>query len=187
MFIDDGKGSGRRAGINDENRLLTDSVSASVEHHINHHDGLSFNVVIDQAPTAANDCIFYMENTDEKDLIVEGVMLSVTGAAEIYFQVDATGTRNSATDVTPVNLNRGSGKTATGNFEYGADLDGGAATLAGGTEVDRYIIRAAKDSTIYNFEQDLVLPKSRTLSIWSSSTETINATIFFNYHDKELG
>ena len=181
MYIDDGTGTGSKAGVTDGNRLSVLAVSASTEHFAN-EIGVAYHLLFDQAPTAGDDCIIYIHNNDDEEMCIEGVWLSPSGACEIYFQLGDTGTRNAATDIIPANCNAGSGSEADGTFEVGADLDGGAATLAGGTEVERYVFRAAANSTYFNFEQDIFLPRNGTFTIWSSAVATINGTIVFNYH-----
>jgi len=182
MQIEDGAGTGRRVSVTLNNRLDVLAVTATTEHHAN-EEGRAYHLPFDQAPTAGGDCIIYIENSDDEDMCIEGIWLSPSGATEIYFQLGDTGTRNAATGVVPVNCNAGSGNTADGTFEVGADLDGGAATLAGGTEIERYVYRAAADSAYRNFEQDIFIPKNSTLTIWSSAIVTINGTLVFNYHE----
>lgn len=183
----DGTGDGYNAKVTNEHRLETLAVTATNEHYANHAQGNAYNLLFDQAPTAGDDCIIYIQNTDDIDMCIEGIWLSVSGACEVYFQLNDTGTRNAATDVVPPNLNAGSGNIADGTFEVGADLDGGAATLAGGTEFQRFVFRAATDSATFNFEQDVIITKNATLTIWVSAIVTINGTIIFNYHTLEGG
>ncbi len=187
-----GGGKGYIAGVSSENRLFTSTVQSSIEHHVNHTEGLAFNIVFSQSPTAADDCIFYMLNSDDKDMCVEGITLGVTDCTAdetLYFKVGDSGTRNGANTVTPVNLNAGSGNNADGTFEYGADLDGGSATLAGGSEFKRLVFAGVTDSSskYYNFESDLILPKNRALTIWvgGSAAGTYYITVHMNYHAKE--
>lgn len=184
MIIEDGTGQGYQAGVNSENRILTDSIAASPEHAAN-VAGNAYHMLFDQAPTAGDDCIIYIENSDEIPMIIEGLYLSVAGATELYFHLNDLGTRNGAGAVIPVNCNSGSGKTADGTFEVGLDLDGGAATLAGGVEIERYIFIAATGSAYFNFEQDIVLPKNATFTIWCSAIVAITGNVIFNYHGHE--
>ncbi len=187
MLIEDGTGSGYRAQVNLEGRLGVTSVSSTVEHHTNHHDGRAFVVLFVQAPTAGDDCVFYLINGAETDIVLEGINLSVSAAAEVYIRSGDTGTRNSATALTPVNCNFGSGLTAGGIFEQGADLDGGGAGLGGGTEIERYRFIADSATDHINFPQDFILPKGSTFTIWSSTTATITCTLYLNYHSVDLG
>ena len=186
LTIEDGTGSGREAGVNSENRLSVDAVSFSGEHHANHHDKQAYNVQFSQAPTANDDCIYYMQNTSDTDMVVEGMYLATSAACEVYVKVDNSGTRNSATALTPTNLNRGSGNEADGVFEKGADLDGGAATLTSGIEIARGVFHAALSTSNFNFEQDIILPKNSTLTIWcDTAATTITALVDFNSHSEE--
>lgn len=184
LQISDGKGSGHQVKVDSENRLSVASIESSVEHYINHKDGKAYNCLFEQAPTAGDDCILYLYNSSDFDMVIEGITTAVSQACELYFQLNDQGTRNAATELTPVNLNVGSGNKAEGTFEKGADLDGGAATLTGGIEFDRLKFTAATDSNHYNFEQDIIVPKGFTMTIWCDTAATnILGTIVFNYHN----
>ncbi len=187
MQIEDGTGSGNRAMVNSENRLSVTAVTASVEHHSNHRDGNAYSLPFVQAPTAGDDCVFYLQNDSETDMALEGINISVSGAAEVYMKAGDSGTRNAASSLTPINSNFGSGRNAEGTFEKGADLDGGAATLAGGSEIDRFRFIADTATHCINFPQDFIIPKGSTFTIWSSTIVTLTCTLFLNYHDVSLG
>ena len=190
MLIDDGKGTGHKAAVDNENMLKVHSVSQTVEHHVNEEHGNAYHCVFSQSPPAADDCIFYMiNNSDDHDLVVEGVCLGFKNAdgddPEIYLEISNTGTRNNATALTPTNCNAGSGQAADGTFEKGADLDGGAATLTGGTVIERYLFANVQNqnSTLFNFEQDIILPKNKTLTIWANDAQaTYYVTVILNFH-----
>lgn len=192
MLIEDGKGTGYKAEVDAQNRLRTSAKTITDEHSANHDDGLAFQVVFSQSPTAADDCISYILNSDDKDMIIEGIRIGVINATaddSIYFKLGDSGTRGSATAVTPVNVNAGSGNTATGTFEHGADLETGGATLAGGTEFDRIVLAGVTDltSTFVNFDMDVVLPKNTALTMWigGSATGTYYITVPFYYSTAE--
>ena len=192
LILEDGKGSGKTVGVSTDNRLETEAITYSLEHHANHSHGKAFSLCFSQSNTAAGDCIAYILNSDDEDMILEGVSVGVTDCTandSIYFKLGDTGTRNGATALTPVNCNSGSGNSAVGTFEKGADLDGGSATLAGGSEYDRIIMAGITDkvSTYYNFEQGIILPKNRTFTMWvdGSGTGTWYITLHFNYHGLE--
>ena len=114
LIIEDGKGTGKSAGVTEDNKLEVEAVTSSKEHYTNHHDGTAFNITFNQSPTAADDCIAFVQNTADDDMVLEGVTIGVkncTADDSIYFKLGDEGTRNSATDVTPVNINAGSGKS----------------------------------------------------------------------------
>jgi len=188
LQIEDGQGRGYSAGESEENRLLTDCITSSNEHHVNHLHGEAYNVYFSQSPTANDDCIFYMVNDSDTDLCVEGIKIYVSAACEVYVQINDKGTRLSATALTPVNLNGGSGKSADGTFEKGADLDGATSTITGGSELERFKFIGEAATDTFNFEQDLILPKNSTMTIWcDTSAATVNGTVIFNYHGLEIG
>ena len=181
--IVDGMGRGYVAGVCSENRLRVTAVSQSIEAHTNQDEGQAYHLSFSQSPTANDDCILYIQNDDDDDLILEGFYLYVSAACEVYVKLGDTGTRNSATTLTPVNANAGSGNTATGTFEKGADLDGGSATLTGGSEFMRWIFTAASTTDFYNLECDCIIPENQTLTLWcDTSTVTVTGVAVFFYH-----
>lgn len=181
MQIEDGGNTGYKAVVDTEGRLDVAAVTSTAEHHANTH-GQAFHIPFEVTPTAGDDCFFYMQNNDVLDLTIEGVWLSPAAAVEVYFQSNDRGTRNAAVINVPAQCNFGSGQEADGTFETGVDLDGGAATLTGGTEFERYIFRAAVNSVYFNFEQDIILTKNSTFTIWADDSVLINGTVVINYH-----
>ena len=189
LIIEDGGGGGRSAGVNADGFLKVASTAASIEHHINHHHGTAYTMSFSQAPTAADDCILYVKNASDTDMVVEGFFLSVSGAAEVYAEINNDGDLGDATTVSqvPVNVNAGSGLSAEGTFELGADLQAGTSTLATGDEVGRGVFIAAAGTSWYNFNQDLIVPKNKVLTLWCSQVVTVTGMMEFNYHSDELG
>jgi hypothetical protein len=178
ISIVDATGKGYGAMVNSSHQLLANARAVSAEHWANEEEGAAFQVTFEQSPTAADDAIFYLENSNGRAIIVEGVTISVDGACDVYFQINDKGSRNAAVTLTPVNLNSQSGLLLDGIAEQGADLDGGGVTLTGGAEFDRLRFAAARDSFHYNFPADLVLKAGGTMTIWcSSAAVTVLATI----------
>jgi len=185
MRIEGGTGNGYAAKVSAENRLQVEAVTRSSERHANEDEGEAYHLLFSQSPTAGDDCILYISNSsDSMNMVIEGLWLYVSAACEISFKLGTKGTRNSGTSITPVNCNAGSGNSADGTFEYGADLDGGSATLSGGSTVALYKFSAATDTKWFNFEQDIVVPKNQTFTLWcSSATPTVTGHVVFNYHE----
>lgn len=186
MQLEDGTGSAYVTKVTAENRLATDAVIATLEHHYNHGHGNAYNVLFSQTPSGVDDCIFYMKNGSETDITIEGIMLGLTAACTIRVEVENDGSPTTPTDLTPANLNQGSGKLASGTFQTGASL-----ALGSGTVIERYYFPEPRSSSYINFEQDLILPKNRIMTIWclisdaSGSVPTIYGTVIFNYHEVE--
>lgn len=187
MYIQD-PATNVAAGVNPDQRLKAEAIASSIEHHINHLGQEAYHVLFSQSPTANDDCIFYLKNDSETDLVIEEILISVDGACQVYIQRNTKGTRNVATVLTPINAHFGSGHDAEGTFEKGADLDGGAATLANGDEIERLVFLAASPSSPHNFPQDLIVPKNQTFTLWcSDAAVTVTARVAFNYHGEETG
>lgn len=183
MIIEDGKGSGYKAHVNEENCLCANAIGVPVELHTNHIHGQSYSILLDQAPTAGDDCILYLLNNDDMDLLISSISLFATGAVEVYAKLGDTGTRNGAATLTPRNRNAGSGNEADCTCEQGADLDGGAASLAGGAEVERIALEAAKQTLKIEWDSAIIIPKNQVFTLWASAIETINATLGVYFHD----
>ena len=190
MIINDGEGNGHSAGVTDENMFKTQATTQSVEHHVNQSHGQAYSIPISVSPDDADDCIFYLKNNSDTDMTIEGITLGATDPSandSVYFKLGDSGTRDNATDVVPVNLNTGSGNSATGDFETGIHLNDG--TLAGGSEFERIMLAAAaatdKVSSNFNFSQDVIIKENGTFTIYigGSGTGTYYITVHFNYHD----
>ena len=183
MQIESGLGNGFTAGVNYENRLMTQSVNVPIEHHVNHFNGLCFNALFSQSATAADDCIFYMQNTSETDVLVKGVHLAVSATCTVYIELGNEAPGGTTSDVSPINLNLESGNSAAGNFYEGPDLQ----PAGGGALMERYYFAEKSTSSFFNFQQDLILPKNTTMTIWcDDATSTVMGTVVFNYHGKDF-
>jgi hypothetical protein len=189
--IEDGHGTGATVKVVGGDKLYVKAVTSTREHEVNHDDGQAYHIPFSQSPSAADDCIFYMKNTAEGDMVIEGIGIGVvdcTADDSIYFKVGGSGTRNDATALIPANVNEGSGNSAEGTFEKGVDLDGVSATFAGATEMDRVVFAGITDVTSFhfNFPQDVIIQKNRVFTIWvgGSATGTYYLTVYFNYHEK---
>jgi len=190
MIIEDGKGQGYSASVNEENRMTTQSVAVSNEHHVNHKHGLCYNANFAVNPDGADDCIFYIKNQDELDLVIKGIWIQTSAAEEIYTKIGDLGTaiKTNGADITPVNLNAGSGKTADvlcySNTADGAvditGIDGGGTTLK--------LWLTNTESKWYNFNQDIIIPKNQTFTIYCVGGDTnLRGTVVFNFHGEQMG
>lgn len=177
MIIEDGIGKGFKAKVNEENCLCAEAVNVPFEFHINQDHGEFYSIVLDQAPTAGDDCILYVKNNNDKDMLISSIAIFASGAVEVYMKLQDSGTRNAVAALTPVNRNAGSGNAADCTCEQGADLDGGAATLGGGTEVERIAVEANKQTLKVDWCSAIIIPKNQTMTLWASAIVTVNATI----------
>ena len=181
LTIEGGTGNGYSAGVTSENRLLTDCVTKSIEHQTNHTDGKSFSIPFSATPTASGDCFFLMKNEDDLDIVIEGVNLYLPAAEYFDIKIGDTGTPIDGTDITPVNLNAGSGILADGTFQQGNNITG----LSGGSTAYRIHKLAGTGTENHNFEQDIILPKNTVLTMYvQTGTTALDGFIDFYYHDE---
>jgi len=182
FIIEDGTGTSNTVKVDSENMLASSCVTSSTEHHANHKHGTAFSVNFSATPTGAGDCFLYVKNTDEEDLVIEGFGLMCE--ADEYFDVKLgdVGTPVGGSAVTPVNLNAGSGKTATGTFQNGNDITG----LSGGSVAYRIYHTNTKGTGYNNFEMDLIIPKNNTLTIYcQTGTTALAGFVDMYYHGSE--
>lgn len=80
--------------------------------------------------------------------------------------------------ISPTNLNLSSGNSAQGVFLKGSNITG----ISGG-EILQKIWVVSNGTKSYNFNQDIIVPKNRVLTIYSrSSVGELDITLSFNYH-----
>ena len=179
VLIEDGRGKGYFAQVDKYNKLQTDAVTQTAEHAANHELGKAFHWVFSQTPTGANDCFLYIKNSDDDDLVIEGIWFQVGTNEQVICKLGDTGTSSGGTTATPVNNSTLSSKTAEGTFEAGNDITG----LSGGSTVEKYWLAAGNESKHFNFEQDIILGKNGVFTMYAvTGGIQINGTVVFNYH-----
>ena len=194
MIITDGEGSGRSVGVSSENRLKTNAITSSIEHHVNHDDKQAYHFVFQVTPETENpsedlteSCFLYLKNTSTTDICIEGFHWRMGGTSDtdsIKIVIGDTGTPVGGTTNTPVNCNVGSGNIADGTFYTGTSITG----LSGGTTLDRIYLESSNTSNNFNFEQDIIIPKNYTFTMYAETGGSeIDGTLIFNYHSEEVG
>ena len=188
MIIEDGVGSGKSAKVNNSNMIAVSAISMSVEHYINHDLGLAFNVLFAVNPDGAGDCIFYLKNTDDMDLVISGIWWQTSAAEEVYYKLGDIGTPvlTNGSAIIPVNLNAGSGKIASvlcySNTADGAvDITG----LSGGTTIQQLWLTNAA-SEYFDLQSDIVLPKNTVFTIYCVGGDTnLRGTVAVGFHSMD--
>lgn len=159
--IEDGSGEGYRAKVSDTNRLHVSAVSESLEHHTNTIYGNSYNLIFSLTATTSGSCVLYTKNSSDEDMVFESITLRSASLEIVEIKINNIGTPVGGTTTTPANLNAGSNRQAYGTFLVGNNITG----LTGGTTTFRYFINGGGSSSGYNFDQDIILPKNRILTM----------------------
>jgi hypothetical protein len=190
LVIEDGKGSGRSAEVNSENRLKTVAENHSLQYHVSSNNAQAYQVQgIDTGITAKTQTILHVKNdSNTKDMVLtyirmQPVCTGTVPAVGIYFEVGVGETiASGGTVITPVNMNQSSGNTAD-VVATGIDPTmGGIFTV-----VDTQYVESNGKEIAYNKEGTIVLGKGDTCSVRLTTTGTgeAKARISFLMIDKE--
>ncbi len=172
--------------VTPKGKARTYSVTESEEHHTNESDGLCFTWQFSEDADANDDCIFYLRNTDDRGLMLEGIDLYVTSDAEVYIELGGSGTTATGTAITGTNMNAGSGNVADVTCIHDGDVEAGG-TFSGSTECNRYKYTEGTtyDTHHINFPMDIVIPKNQVFTLWCSAAGVvIVATLYGYFHDE---
>jgi len=175
--------------VNNEGRALTSTVTVSAERHANQIEKEAYNALFAVNPAGADDCIFYLRNNSDDDLVIEGVWWQTSGAEEVYYKLGVTGTviLTAGAAITPANLNAGSGNIAdvtcySNVADAAVDLTG----IAGGITVQKLWLTSAK-SELFNCDQDIIVRKNQTFAIYCVDGDTLlRGTVVFNMHESDF-
>lgn len=175
-IIKDGAGTGKTAKVNEENRLDVESVSRSIDQHINEVYQKTFSLTWDAIdPVGADDYFVYLKNTGTKNLHVEDLMVrsTVAGTVELH-HVSGTPSYTSDTDITPVNRYLGSSDSLTATIKTDTNTTGLT------NEGTICYLRCAAVDTDYSIEisSHLIIPPGQSLALlWDTSTGALTGTM----------
>jgi len=187
MFFEDGAGSGKKAKVDDNNRLTTSSViKTSADEAISVGD--AYNINSGSVSLTAAGTLLYIKNNEDQDMVVEAVAVGI-GEGSFSDTPEITFFRNGnagdlITDETPVamNQNRNHGSSRTLTADTFAGKSGGVIT-GGQDELFIYQGTGRLYATI-----NIVLPKGSSLAIKIDpklSSGTVKAYAAFIVHLKE--
>ena len=180
VYIEDGQGTGRKAGVNDENRVLANCVTESLEHHTNVEEGEAYNYSMSETPAASGATIVYIKNESDKNIILEGIQIMNQETQMYEASLGDTGTPAGTVTVTPASLNAGAGNVADGVFYAGSNITG----LAQGTIIYKAWQIGGSGTQGNNFVMDVVIPKNQTFVVRTGITGSkTQITIPMYYHE----
>lgn len=162
--IKDGTGKGYLAMVDTDNRLMTTSVSESIDSHINQDEGQVYSIIVSQTPAGANNCFCYIKNlSSTMSIFVTSVKLYTASDETIQVKLKDIGTTVGGTTYVPVNRNSGSTNLADATVEVGTNITG----LSGGLVVDQFFIKGATDTTKYIWESGLVMGINQAITFYA--------------------
>ena len=178
LQIEDGRGSGRSAGVTPEGNLTTMATSVSEEHETSRLYGLSF---IANTTTTAKTLtvvsgntynLIYLANTSSTRIMVVQTINSSSNAAGGVFTVvknPTVGTLSNYNVFTPVNLNFSSGLLAEATcYSWNEVGTAGITGITGGTTVAAFITGAAPLPLAV--EGAFIIPQNTSIVVQYTST-----------------
>lgn len=168
MIIHSGSGNGKSAHVSNLGRLLTNAIATSPEHFANHIHGQAYSINFNATPTGPGDCFFYLKNTGENDMIIEGFGLKLAANEYIDIVLGDSGTPAGGGAITPVNLNSGSGNALDATVQDGNDITG----LSGGSTAYRFYNASSNGTQYTNFEMDIILTKNSVFTMYVQTGTT---------------
>lgn len=171
LEIKDGTGSGKRAKVNNNNRIETFSITESRLADISLRDGEAYIITSDfvsLTTTASFSGMLYIKNTDtDKNLFIDKVRVCGTGTSMNamqckFYKQPTTGTLISDANagiVVPANL--GSNNTFSGTV-YAASGDG--KTVTDGTQFSQFTIHLPGHA-IQEYDGAIILPGGFAMAI----------------------
>jgi len=173
MLIEDGKGTGYRAGVNEYNQLKTKAVNTIYHQFISneHEQAYTAPLGTEAKPTltvtAAGGYMMYLQNTSTNyDMVLGRITISTSALMEIVVMKNPTiGALSNNVAITPVNKNFKSGKVAeaacVGWDEVGDQITGiTAGTCIGTYQIDGFERILLDEATILGIN-DIIAIKAK--------------------------
>jgi hypothetical protein len=172
--IKDGAGTGNTLRINEENRADVESVSRSIDQHINELYQKYFSLPFDAIdPTGADDYFFYLNNTGTKNIHVTDIRVRSTVAGVVEVR-SVTGTASSGTTVVPVNRSIGSSESLVATIETGADITG----LSNTGVIFYQSLDTANEENHLKISAHIIIPPGQAIALlWDTSTGILSGVV----------
>jgi archaellum component FlaG (FlaF/FlaG flagellin family) len=173
-IIKDGAGTGKTARVNTENRLDVESISRSIDQHINELYQKYFSLPFDAVdPTGADDYFFYLKNTGTKNLHITDLRIysTVVGTVEVQ---SVSGTASSGTTVTPVNRTIGNSNSLDATIETGVDITG----LTNEGVLFYHRLDTADEEKHLKMSAHIILPPGQAIALlWDAATGALSGSM----------
>ncbi len=168
MIIEDGKGSGKKARVDSENRLVVNARSESIQHYTSQEEENAYQV-LNVIPLVANETIVaqhFKNNDPVNDMVLTYIrhqIISHDDSASFpldnYFSL-AFGREyvSGGLDIEPVNVFNRSGNEAAVTVHCGNPALSGTAI-----EIDRWYTKEIGDMNLFNKEGSVVIGSGNTI------------------------
>lgn len=173
MIIEDGQGSGKKAKVDNDNRLVVAARSQVIQHYISHESEQAYQTLNIVSFTAGTTVGQHIKNISaEKDMIITYIHHQILNPSETlpsnadpetgeFFRIAFNRTYSSGgVELTPVNIFNGSGNVAE-VIAYS-----GNPTLSGlALEIDRWYTQADTDMNVFNKEGSIIIKPGQAIEL----------------------
>ena len=176
MRIQSGEGQGKWAGVDNENRLKTFSVSEAVDRHVNRTEKKVWSLPFEGLdPVGADDYFFYIKNTNSEDLAITDIRIesSVIGTVEVH-HVTGTPAYTADTDITPVNRYLGGANNPDATIKTDTDTTG---ITSAGTIFYINCDTADKISHLRTTSNIIIPPGQQIALLWDTATGILKGVV----------
>jgi hypothetical protein len=172
MKWEDGKGSGRAAGVSANNRGDVSSRNASRIYYTSRDFKQAYNWVSSFSASTGNEIIYLKNDSQVNDLYIDHVLLSAEAGRATFALYEVSGTA-AGTTLTGVNLNLKSSNTADVTSFGNAAVTG----LTLGNKIE--VVSAPDDTTVaLNVQDALILGFNNAIAIeFTGSAGNVNCVI----------
>ena len=185
-IIQDGRGTGQSAEVDDHGRL---SVKANIVSHMSHHATYHKNAFVCTFDTTlqgtSSTPVAFLKN-DKSGADFEIYWVKISSDANVEILVSGNDTRTSGgTTCTPTNTNLGSNITSSATIYKGGSA--GDLVLASTVAVDlNGFFMGANAPTVFSYEGGLVLPFTKSIAIRAigASSDKVKVTIGYAIHSE---
>ncbi len=176
--IEDGKGSGFKAQVNDENQLIVRAVTESILEHVSEEKGEAYSWASQTYTPSAGDTVLLVKNTSVEHLHIFKVWLSSDIETRWIIHLPTTEVTPTGTTITGVNLNTSkSGVAEATAIRDETNNSIGDVLWSGETQ-------AASPPYLLEFDGALILAKNKSLGVdIVGNPGAVDVTIIGHYED----
>lgn len=181
MEVTDGTGSGYKVKVNSDNELEVRSNMVIRAEWENHNNQRAYAMYFSQAAanSGANECLGYLKNTSDEDMVIDEIAIHSVAADTIYVS-KVTGTAAGGSAIVPTNMHLGSGKTAVATTMQHTAITG---LTDGGRLLTFYL--AANAFLTRSPKATILIEKNSAVGIFTTANQanTLKVNIHFHYED----
>lgn len=180
MQIEDGKGSGHRAQVNQYNRVATMGPTYALVHFASHSSARAFFTYLTDSAyltmTTTGGYMMVIKNTGQRDLILSRIIGTFGSAAQVKFVKNLTiGTLGNNADAPVNNINLGASQPPDADIQAWNGTGNGMTGYTGGTILSPLFIPAGTVVDL-DLKDSVIVTPGTNIGVWGQG---VGATALF--------